>query len=100
MSAVAHFFVVVGGSKIHERLAHFFIDIYTPLSLINVTQLHERENNFKNAKKPLDIFVYRAIIQKLSDSATEFGGIAQLGERLNGIQEVSGSIPLISTTES
>ncbi len=27
-----------------------------------------------------------------------FGGIAQLGERLNGIQEVSGSIPLISTT--
>ena len=29
------------------------------------------------------------------------GGIAQLGERLNGIQEVSGSIPLISTiTES
>ena len=29
MSGVAHFFVVVGGSKIHERLAHFFIDIYT-----------------------------------------------------------------------
>ena len=28
---------------------------------------------------------------------TEYGGIAQLGERLNGIQEVSGSIPLIST---
>ena len=28
----------------------------------------------------------------------EHGGIAQLGERLNGIQEVSGSIPLISTT--
>ena len=29
----------------------------------------------------------------------KFGGIAQLGERLNGIQEVSGSIPLISTTK-
>ena len=29
MSGVAHFFVVVGGSKIHERLAHFFVDIYT-----------------------------------------------------------------------
>ena len=28
---------------------------------------------------------------------SEYGGIAQLGERLNGIQEVSGSIPLIST---
>ncbi|CCO07490.1 hypothetical protein DESHY_110434 [Desulforamulus hydrothermalis Lam5 = DSM 18033] len=27
------------------------------------------------------------------------GGIAQLGERLNGIQEVSGSIPLVSTTQ-
>ena len=26
-----------------------------------------------------------------------FGRLAQLGERLNGIQEVSGSIPLIST---
>ena len=38
-----------------------------------------------------------AIIRKLSDSVTVYGGIAQLGERLNGIQEVSGSIPLIST---
>ncbi len=28
------------------------------------------------------------------------GAIAQLGERLNGIQEVSGSIPLSSTTHS
>ena len=28
------------------------------------------------------------------------GDIAQLGERLNGIQEVSGSIPLISTTRN
>ena len=30
----------------------------------------------------------------------ECGGIAQLGERLNGIQEVSGSIPLISTKKA
>ena len=29
MSVVAHFFVVVSGSKIHERAAHFFVDIYT-----------------------------------------------------------------------
>ncbi len=28
------------------------------------------------------------------------GGIAQLGERLHGMQEVSGSIPLISTNSS
>ena len=38
-----------------------------------------------------------AIILKLCKTAAIFGGIAQLGERLNGIQEVSGSIPLIST---
>ena len=28
-----------------------------------------------------------------------FGGIAQLGERLHGMQEVSGSIPLTSTKD-
>ena len=28
MSKVAHFFLVVGGSIIHERLAHFFVDVY------------------------------------------------------------------------
>ena len=33
-----------------------------------------------------------------AQAATD-GGIAQLGERLNGIQEVSGSIPLISTRQ-
>ena len=37
-------------------------------------------------KIPLDIFAYRAIIQKLSDSATEFGGIAQLGARLKRLR--------------
>ena len=46
----------------------------------------------------IDIPGIYAIIQKLvRDHATSYGGIAQLGERLNGIQEVSGSIPLIST---
>ena len=29
MSGMAHFFMSVGGSKFHERLAHFFIDIYS-----------------------------------------------------------------------
>ena len=48
----------------------------------------------------LDIFPRCAIIQKLFEQSTEYGGIAQLGERLNGIQEVSGSIPLISTKKS
>ena len=38
-------------------------------------------------------------IQKPKRSRIEFpeGGIAQLGERLHGMQEVSGSIPLTST---
>ena len=48
----------------------------------------------------LDIFGGHAIIQKLSEQQTKYGGIAQLGERLNGIQEVSGSIPLISTNSN
>ena len=31
---------------------------------------------------------------------TGYGGLAQLGERLHGMQEVSGSIPLFSTISS
>jgi hypothetical protein len=30
----------------------------------------------------------------------KFGAVAQMGERLNGIQEVRGSIPLGSTIEN
>ena len=55
---------------------------------------------FKKSKKMLDISAECAIIQKLSEQRTKYGGIAQLGERLNGIQEVSGSIPLISTNSN
>ena len=33
----------------------------------------------------------------LFDESEAKGGIAQLGERLHGMQEVSGSIPLTST---
>ena len=49
-------------------------------------------------RKSVDIFK-RACYNTpcAEESAAEYGGIAQLGERLNGIQEVSGSIPLIST---
>jgi hypothetical protein len=32
-----------------------------------------------------------------SANTSEYGGLAQLGERFNGIEEVSGSIPLSST---
>ena len=45
----------------------------------------------------LDISGIYVIIRGSLRDAYSHGGIAQLGERLNGIQEVSGSIPLIST---
>ena len=32
-------------------------------------------------------------------SDVSYGGLAQLGERLHGMQEVTGSIPVISTNE-
>ncbi len=31
---------------------------------------------------------------------SKYGGVAQLGERLNGIQEVIGSIPTVSTRKN
>ena len=37
--------------------------------------------------------------QRRQGRYTSFGGLAQLGERLHGMQEVSGSIPLFSTNE-
>ena len=55
----------------------------------------------KSSKKGLTFPLYPTIIlivrwpTRLTNELN--GGIAQLGERLNGIQEVSGSIPLIST---
>ena len=64
------------------------------------TPVSGTRKNSEKIKIPLDILRKDVIIQKLSDAATEYGGIAQLGERLNGIQEVSGSIPLISTRKS
>jgi hypothetical protein len=51
---------------------------------------------------------FRAIIQGSADLLAErtvrgsplLGGIAQLGERLHGMQEVIGSIPFTSTIKS
>ena len=55
----------------------------------------------KKEKKQLTNPAHSAKIQFVRSASpagtSEYGGIAQLGERLNGIQEVSGSIPLIST---
>ena len=45
---------------------------------------------------PLEI----AAVAGGSQARPESGAIAQLGERLNGIQEVVGSIPIGSTKQS
>ena len=42
VSGMAHFFVVVSGSKIHERVAHFFIDIYNIINESDVTHSIEK----------------------------------------------------------
>ena len=56
------------------------------------------KNLLTNACTPAIIInVAGANASGAASQRTEYGGIAQLGERLNGIQEVSGSIPLIST---
>ena len=59
-----------------------------------------RDISSKNAKNTLDKKKLRCYNTKAVKQRIEYGGIAQLGERLNGIQEVSGSIPLISTMKS
>ena len=41
-----------------------------------------------------------AILSKLSRKTRTSGGLAQLGERLHGMQEVTGSIPVFSTTKA
>ena len=37
--------------------------------------------------------------QRRQGRHTSFGGLAQLGERLHGMQEVTGSIPVFSTNQ-
>ena len=44
MSVVAHFFMSVGGSEIHERLAHFFIDFYTLTEVVNISIFYDTSN--------------------------------------------------------
>ncbi len=66
-----------------------------PIRLIGCPEfsLQLSKNIFKNLLTNLSRY---DIILPLR-TKVQLGGIAQLGERLNGIQEVSGSIPLIST---
>ena len=56
--------------------------------------LHEFE------KKLLTTLLSAGIITHVVRDGTGYGGLAQLGERLHGMQEVSGSIPLFSTKKT
>ena len=65
----------------------------------------QRANQFLTFSKklltnrlPCDIITARCMA--VDSHAMLHGGIAQLGERLNGIQEVRGSTPLISTIKT
>ena len=52
-------------------------------------------------KKVVDISLNCWYTNKaVSDGGGQYGGVAHLGERLHGMQEVRGSIPLISTKNS
>ena len=67
------------------------------LRMLNcVWRLFQRSNtDFEFAVDTLEAVSYYALRQH--DTIIRYGAIAQLGERLHGMQEVSGSIPLIST---
>ncbi len=71
------------------NFSHVFCNFYltNPFSSANISLAREGLPRAELNKK------YPAYLFNIN------GGIAQLGERLNGIQEVSGSIPLISTTD-
>ena len=46
MSGVAHFFMVVRGSKFHERAAHFFVDIYILISKTIAVSTFDKKQYF------------------------------------------------------
>ena len=49
-------------------------------------------------KRPQAVII-TYVVRNDSPENPKYGGLAQLGERLHGMQEVSGSIPLFSTNE-
>ena len=55
MSVVAHFFMSVGGSEIHERLAHFFIDFYTLTEVVNISIFSVSKKYFRPAVRILKL---------------------------------------------
>ena len=56
-----------------------------------------RQKHFALAQIKKMVHNFDSLPDQLYKHLAGFGGIAQLGERLHGMQEVSGSIPLTST---
>ena len=73
VSGMAHFFVVVSGSKIHERVAHFFIDIYKLQDPVCPTPVGKRERERWTAN--LDWFGYLSIRQGTHYQRRWIGGL-------------------------
>ena len=77
-------------------------DLLIVLNLVSMYHKTGGISRFWGRNRKIIVPARKKLLQsgKRYDTISFDGGIAQLGERLNGIQEVSGSIPLISTMVS
>ena len=82
---------------LNSGLLYYHMDFFASAKTRRTRQTRGKPRKGEKLQKKLDR--YKSLCYTLSCSE-RFGGIAQLGERLTGSQEVSGSIPLISTRKS
>ena len=82
----------MGGRAVNEasQWAHNVCTAYAQLVRCSLGMNREKSKSWKIGLSGPETFGYNL--------ASAQGGIAQLGERLHGMQEVSGSIPLTSTS--
>ena len=82
---------------LNSGLLYYHMDFFASAKTRRTRQTGGKPRKGEKLQKKLDR--HKSLCYTLSCSE-RFGGIAQLGERLTGSQEVSGSIPLISTRKS
>ena len=87
------------GTSLHRILARMSTENRVfPRVLTSMYKLLFSQKTFRKTLDKSRVLCYNIVVVKATVSYTVTnGGIAQLGERLNGIQEVRGSTPLIST---
>ena len=69
------------------------------LSMEKVTSIRDASRiSARTQKVEKELFARCSISEDHLGSKDLNGGVAHLGERLNGIQEVVGSIPIVSTS--